>query len=321
MKRLVFITADNSGGVTDHTYHLANNLKKKIDVKIIKIKLNQYKIDPKAFKKTDVILLQYSGYGFAKRGAPMWLIREVKLLKKKVSKIIIFFHELYAYSYYPWKSAFWLYFFQKYIFKELANLADVKITGCEGYKKKLDKLDLVTKTHLLRTFSNVGELKKIYYKKSKTLVVFGLSRFKVYQKIGNILFKWAKKNNITIIDVGPKISDKRLIKELNFNDVKILGRLTKKNISNIFKFIKFGIVFEDINYIDKSSVFNTYVSHGIIPIVFNSKKKISVTHKRFSFLTSLPNKTNQNNKIIKINWNWYKKHDLNNCIKRLTKFF
>ena len=320
-ERIVYITADNSGGVTDQTILSAHMIKKNRDVKIIKVNTELKKIDTKGLKKSDIIYLQYSGYGFAKRGAPTWLIKETVLLKKKVKKIIILFHELYAHSYYPWKSAFWLHLVQKLIVNRLAKNADIAITTCKGYLDKLKKLELKNKPICLNAFSNVGELKKINYKKNNILVVFGLSRVSVYSKIGNKLFIWAKKNNIKIIDIGPKLNNSKIVINLNFHNVKIVGKLNISDIKKIFKKAKFGLMMEDVNYVDKSSVFNAYLSYGIMPIVLNTKKKITITHKDLKFHSSLPANIKSNKKHIKDNWLWYNRHNLINYTNKLENIF
>jgi len=39
----------------------------------------------------DTVVLQMSGYGFAKRGAPLWLLRELEMRRKNIKTLRVFF--------------------------------------------------------------------------------------------------------------------------------------------------------------------------------------------------------------------------------------
>ena len=311
-KRIVFITDNGLGGVKDQTKILAKIFKRKNIVKIKIVDQKIQKIKTKDLKKDDTIILQYSGYGLSKRGAPLWFVKELISIKKKVNKIIIIFHELYAVAYYPWKSAFWLHYVQKFIYKTLAKNADLLVTPSKVYFKKIEGLKLNKKILHLPTISNVGELIRPNYKKKNFLVVFGLAREEVYRMLGNNLFLWAKKNYVEIIDIGPKITDPEISNNLSVNESKVLGLLSKEKISNIFKSAKYGLINYDINLIDKSGIFNAYASHGIIPIIINKKKNVQkIIKKNIHYYSALPKKIYKNNFINNNIWNWYQGHNSN----------
>ena len=69
-KNLIFITPDENGGVKDHTTKLANILKDRNKIEIIKIKKGVNNIKKKKYVKSDIIILQYSGYGYSTIVAP-----------------------------------------------------------------------------------------------------------------------------------------------------------------------------------------------------------------------------------------------------------
>src|SRR5687768_11026191 len=77
----------------------------------------------------DRLILHYVGYGFARRGAPFWLLAALR--KWRVSPIartttgrplLTIFHELWA-SGRPWQSAFYLSWAQRWIVRSLYRLS------------------------------------------------------------------------------------------------------------------------------------------------------------------------------------------------------
>ena len=85
-KKLIIIRPGKLGGVSDHTNMLTSIFKKRRKVELIKINRTTQKIKKKIFNKSDTIILQYSGYGYATKGAPYWLIKEFISLKEKLIK-------------------------------------------------------------------------------------------------------------------------------------------------------------------------------------------------------------------------------------------
>src|ERR1051325_4758398 len=71
------------------------------------------------------VILHYVGYGYEKRGCPLWLIRGLESWKRnhRVRRLLVIFHELYA-SGSPWQSSFWNSPVQRWITARLARLAD-----------------------------------------------------------------------------------------------------------------------------------------------------------------------------------------------------
>src|ERR1041385_7558181 len=72
---------------------------------------------------TIIVLLHYVGYGYARRGAPSWLIDGLERWHRSngAARILTMFHELYAKG--PvWTSSFWLSPLQKHLAARLAWL-------------------------------------------------------------------------------------------------------------------------------------------------------------------------------------------------------
>ena len=320
-KKLIFVTVNSVGGVLDYTNSLASIFKKKNEIKVIKTNKKNI-IKNNNFNKSNIVILQYSGYGFANKGAPFWLLKEIISLKKKVKKIIVIFHELYAVSYYPWKSAFWMQCFQKFIIKKLLKISDYAIITT---KHNFNKYNISNnkKTIYLPIFSTVGEMIKFKYKKENLIVVFGLSntRTNTYKQFGINLFIWAKINKFKIIDVGPKITDLDILDSLKKNNVQRLGLLKIKRINYLFKKAKYGLLDYNLELVDKSSVLNAYGAYGVIPIINDNKRTSPVLKKNFHYLSSLPKLKNKNNKISKNIWDWYQTHSLIKSTNKISNMF
>lgn len=305
--KFIIITPYEFGGVKDQTDFIINKLKKFKSIYMCKSKKDVNKINKIKLQNTDQVLLQYSPYGLSNRGLCFWVLKLLEDLKKKKIKLIVIFHELYAYSLFPWKSAFWLYLIQKYLFIKTCKLADVVITPSKKYFLTIKKLNKKKKKYF-PTLSNIGESKKINTKK-KILVIFGTQslRMRVYKKIGNNIINWSNTYNYKIIDIGPPL--KKLVKEKYLKmGINFYGILNHTEIFNILKHSKYGILDYDNDQIDKSSVLAAYAACGVIPIL-TEKKSCSILKKNYHYLTKLPNK-NFNTKKISLNiFNWYKNHD------------
>src|SRR5262245_31956131 len=75
------------------------------------------------------VILHVAGYGYTKRGAPLWLLKGMRNWRRLHPEIhlINVLHELYATGK-PWNSSFWLGPLQKHIARELWKLADSGLT-------------------------------------------------------------------------------------------------------------------------------------------------------------------------------------------------
>jgi hypothetical protein len=81
---------------------------------------------------TDCLWVQYSGYGYNKKGLPWYLVRAVKSIRPRW-KISVFFHETHCSPrQLGWKGSF-IAPLQRRIGKELAALADTLFTSTELY--------------------------------------------------------------------------------------------------------------------------------------------------------------------------------------------
>ena len=77
----------------------------------------------------DATILHVGGYGYAKRGVPLWLLDGMRQWRRRSpdARLVGIFHELHA-SGKPWNSSFWLGPLQKHVARQLWNLADCGLT-------------------------------------------------------------------------------------------------------------------------------------------------------------------------------------------------
>src|SRR6202008_598407 len=78
-----------------------------------------------------VVVLQFSGYGFGRRGLCGWLLDELDQARtafRGTLRLVTVFHELFAVGP-PWRSAFWLAGLQARIAARLARSSDALWTN------------------------------------------------------------------------------------------------------------------------------------------------------------------------------------------------
>src|SRR5437588_5214533 len=106
------------------------------------------------------VLLQYVGYGYEKRGCPVWLVRGLEEWKRcnPEARLITMFHEISAFGP-PWTRAFWTSVLQRNIAARLARLSDACMTNKKLYADILKRLSRGVHPEIpwLPVFSNVGE--------------------------------------------------------------------------------------------------------------------------------------------------------------------
>lgn len=220
----------------------------------------------------DTVFLQLSGYGFDKRGAPFWLLREVEKRRKQIRTLGVFFHELYALGP-PWTSSFFLSPVQRHIARRLAELSDFWMTSREGSAQWLRRFAGDKQHVVLPVFSNVGEAPTLPQSRLRRVVVFGSPglRSTTYQAAGRELFAWAKRAAFEVHDIGAPIQDASLVAAHRANGVIQHGRLENEEISSLMKTSTYGLLAYPVDYVAKSSVFAAYCTHGVCPVLWSKE--------------------------------------------------
>jgi hypothetical protein len=224
------------------------------------------------------VVLHFSGYGYQKRGVPLWLVEGIRSWRRRARHVplVTIFHELYA-SGRPWQSAFWLSPLQKHIACSILNLSSAAITTTELHRKRLSRLrkDSAIKITAMPVFSNVGEPSWVPppRTRSATAVVFGLAGvedrlFGTYRsQIERIISALGIQ---VIFDVGPRLSP--MPRTLAGALVVSKGVLPERAVSELLLRTKFGFVAYPLDFIAKSGRFAAYAAHGVVPIVFSEKQ-------------------------------------------------
>jgi hypothetical protein len=224
------------------------------------------------------VVLHFSGYGYQKRGVPVWLVRGLRLWSRRAGRVplLTMFHELYATGR-PNQSAFWLSPLQKQIARSILNLSSVAITPTNLGFKLLSELreEDATKITAMPVFSNVGEpgCGCAPCARTAAAVVFGLAGvedgiYGIYRsEIERIISGLAIEK---IFDVGPRLSS--MPRTLAGAPVISKGVLPQDAVSELLQCARFGLVACPIDWIGKSSVFAAYAAHGVVPIVLSDKE-------------------------------------------------
>ena len=223
-------------------------------------------------KQAHTVLLHYVGYGYAKRGCPTWLVDGLKTWRNSSSqhKLVTMFHEVYA-SGAIWTSAFWLSQIQKRIATRLVQLSDRILTSKQFYADILSRLSDGKHQNIttLPVFSNIGEPTqvKLLSERKPWLVVFGgrEKRRRVYKESHEQLNFVCQTLEIEkIIDIGSSTG----LKLSNISNISIeeLGKQPAEAVSQILLKSRLGFSNYSPNFLAKSTIFNAYRSHGLLPI-------------------------------------------------------
>jgi hypothetical protein len=257
-------------------------------------------------------LIHYSGFGFAKRGAPLWLLDKISSDRGHIESLGIFFHELYAFGP-PWRSAFWLSPAQRYIARRLAETSDYWITNRDESAKWLSRFAEEKPHRVLPVFSNVGETGDCANPRRRKAVVFGSEPVRVatYRAAGPALFSWARQQDIELHDIGPHIGDSAVLERLTNAGVVRHGRLEVEMVTKHLSESMAGVLAYPTDYVAKSGIFAAYCAHGLAPILISrrygpSDGLIPGTHYYPGLPPQLVDSTQ--NGIRAAAWQWYQPH-------------
>jgi len=224
------------------------------------------------------VILNYSGYGYQRKGVPHWLVAALTEVKRAGIRIIIFFHELYANG--PlWTSAFWLHPLQKKIVQRLFDMADKVFCSNQIVFDLLAPLEKGggLKRENIGLFANIPEPDRLsaWNKRANEMVVFGSTpnRKKVYE----LLVKYVddlKMNGITtIVDIG--LTEAGMFPDAFDFPIQKMGTLSAQEITAVLQTVKYGAISYPPSLLGKSGVFAAYAACGLL--VFNLTHQIDQT--------------------------------------------
>lgn len=215
-----------------------------------------------------VVLLEYSGYGYATRGAPQWLGQALREACNEYLPLITFFHELYASTWKPWSSTFWLSALQKRVARSIARHSRALLTN---HSSSADRLDtFVHGSSPLRIqpiFSNVGELatRPEMGDRDPLAVVFGGSSEKaaLYAQTRRLRSLFEHGGIDQLVDVGPE-PDR--VPDLGVS-VEIQGTQPAEAVSQVLRQARIGLAHRRLDLLTKSGVVAAYLAHGVPPVI------------------------------------------------------
>ncbi len=224
----------------------------------------------RAVEGQTVVLLEYSGYGYARRGAPLWLARGLsRVCGDGGIPLIAMFHEVSATG--PiWTSAFWLSPVQTYVARRLARLSDGLITTHSTPATELRSfVGQDTPVRVAPVFSNVGEpeSRASIVDRQRRAVIFGGERtksalYKTYgARVQAALSQWSID---TIVDVGPPGAANPNAMTAN---VEVRGLQPAASISALLSNARVGLLHYPAAYATKSGILAAYLAHGIVPVL------------------------------------------------------
>jgi hypothetical protein len=255
------------------------------------------------------VILNYSGYGYQRRGVPLWLVTALTEVKRAGIRIIIFFHELYANG--PlWTSAFWLHPLQKKIFRQLLALANHAFTSNSVWYHILLKERQLPVAHIqnIGIFSNIPEPTQFvpWQNRKSILVIFGGSglRAHTYAAIeqNNLLDKIEVE---AIWDIGPPLPnsvwDKLTV------PVKAWGILPAEEVSHLLSQVRYGALCYRDDLLGKSGIMAAYTAHAVCVwngTTFNDATGEGLQTNQHYITAGTYNYRNEN-EIAQNGYNWY----------------
>jgi hypothetical protein len=275
------------------------------------------------FYYSSTILLQYSGYGYEKRGCPQWLVSGLQRWRRmnQERRLITMFHELFAYG--PvWTSSFWLSSLQKKLAARLVRLSDRSLTNREAYAAILYRLGQSRDRHIpvMPVFSNVGEPEclppALAERKRRRLAVFGNRghRHSVFQKSLNALSRTCKAFDIDeILDIGPHAGHG--VTRINNIPVISTGAQTAQEVSSLLLTSIVGFFSYPTDYLGKSGVFAAYCAHRLLPIGVcdNGRPADGLTHEHHFWLAEFHKdkwSLDAGQDVANNAYRWYHEHNL-----------
>jgi hypothetical protein len=220
--------------------------------------------------KSHRVLLQYSGYGYEPRGAPVWLVRGLErwTALSASHRLVVMFHETWANGL-PWQSSFWVSSLQRWCVTRIAALADAVVTNTSYYRSRLESLLRPrTPIHVQPTFSNVGELDPIVdcENREPICILFGSAstRYRTSHRFKRYQSELRRLGIERVIEIGnePDVT----ASSVWHLPVTRLGHLKCSDISALMARAKYGICECPVHIAAKSGVFAALAAHGVVPI-------------------------------------------------------
>jgi hypothetical protein len=260
-----------------------------------------------------VVLLEYSGYGYAKRGAPLWLVRGLRqICGSDGIHLVTMFHELYATGP-PWTSTFWLSPIQAWCTHRIAVLSDgIMVTyaaGAETLENAVSNAPIET----CPVFSNVGEPEErpSFAERDPVATIFGGRRTKqaLYEsRRGDTRVALERWGIEKVVDIGPPDAANPDALETN---VEVWGIQQATTISRLLSTARIGLLRYSGAYATKSGILAAFMSHGVVPVLVEPKPMDGPLEAGIHFATAqseTENYAEEGSRISSAAADWYDAH-------------
>jgi hypothetical protein len=221
------------------------------------------------------VILHVAGYGYQKRGAPLWLLQGMRNWRRRHPEVqlVNLLHELYATGK-PWNSSFWLQPLQKYVARELWKLSDSGLTTNAREYPELLAWRPAAANHLvlMPVVSNVGEpveTPSIHARPARAAIFGAPGTERIYTIHRELLEGAVRELGIReIVDIGARLVPPP--SDIGGASVTCQGVQPADVVSRELADCRYGFLSYDLSLVGKSGVFAAYAAHGIIPICFGS---------------------------------------------------
>lgn len=210
------------------------------------------------------MLVQYSNYGFHRRGIPRWLIEGLCIASKKY-RVISFVHEISANG--PiWSSSFWLRFEMNRLALKLARISSNVLTN-----RKESARFFGAEAIPLPVFSTFGEPAcelPDWNEREPWVVCFGFQKGFSKDYFKNLRNFVQTRKIERILSLGRQIAN--VPRYAGCPEFEQLGIVDADKASSIFLKSRYGYLAYDINFLGKSSILAAYAAHKLA--VYTSEK-------------------------------------------------
>lgn len=247
-------------------------------------------------RKPVLWLLHYSGYGYARRGAPLHLAGELARLRRTYPQVrmVTMFHELYATGA-PISSAFWVSFLQRHVAARLARLSDAVVTNRHDSAQWLKRqLPQSAEIKVLPVFSNFGEEASPMpsMQRPARMVLFGggPSRDAAFWRQTELAMSALGLDELVVVSRELEVPEAMSIRFT----VRQTGVLEPDAMAEVLRACRCGVLDYNPDFLGKSGVLAAYAAFGVVPLLTRGRQEISeglVEGRHFVSAQAVPSST------------------------------
>lgn len=219
--------------------------------------------------KGDALLIHYVGYGYARRGAPIGVVRDLVGWRRAVEGriLLVHFHEVAAFGP-PWRSSFWMRPLQLAAARRLCRAADRSLTSLERYAAVLRRNDAGASIGVLPILSTVGEPAEVapLHQRTPQLVLFGSpgARLRIWTEArAELELAVDALGAESVVEIGNRPNGPEEVAGVR---VRRVGELSDAQISGLLSDSYAAFFDYPVEYLSKSSAFAAACAHAVLPV-------------------------------------------------------